>query len=180
MGEESFPQINDLVDGINAKLTHSSTSNNMKDVLLDHLCSIIHVVGRRMRIHQAIILQLIVANLRNHLLQCLDIIEAVVQVFSVTDVNSFLLQLSPHYMNVFESEPVEEELVADRTGRVELKKTTKILQSVVNIKDYLGALRRYCAFDLRAMNWCHSNCGFPSTNNIALTARFSTNSIHVY
>ena len=48
LGPQAFPQIGGLMDGIISRLNQSDANNNLRDALLDHLISIIHIIGRIM------------------------------------------------------------------------------------------------------------------------------------
>jgi hypothetical protein len=84
------------------------SGNNLRDALLDHLITLIHVMKRVIRKHQATLVALVCKFLDSHLQPCLDIIESMCIVLQVQDFNNVLRDVMPTLMQLIKEEPISE------------------------------------------------------------------------
>jgi Domain of unknown function (DUF3385) len=100
LGSQAQSSLNAILDGIVSRLYLTEPGNNLRDALLDHLITLIHVMGRVIRKHQLTLISLVCKFLDSHLQPCLDIIESMCIVLHVQDFNNVLRDVTPALLQV--------------------------------------------------------------------------------
>ena len=100
LGSQAQSSLNALLEGIVFRLYLTEPGNNLRDALLDHLITLIHVMGRVIRKHQPTLVALVCKFLDSHLQPCLDIIESMCIVLHVQDFNNVLRDVTPSLLQV--------------------------------------------------------------------------------
>lgn len=100
LGSQAQSSLNAILDGIVSRLHLTEPGNNLRDALLDHLITLIHVMGRVIRKHQTLLISLVCRFLDSHLELCLDIIESMCIVLHVQDFNHVLRDVIPSLLQV--------------------------------------------------------------------------------
>lgn len=103
LGSQAQSSLNAILDGIVNRLYQTEQGNNLRDALLDHLITLIHVMGRLIRKHQLTLVTLVCKFLDSHLQPCLDIIESMCIVLHVQDFNNVLRDVIPALLQVCSS-----------------------------------------------------------------------------
>lgn len=105
-GTKSLPLLSQLTDGIIGLLYRTEPSNNLRDSLLEHVITLIHVIGRSMRKHHTTLVKLVCDFFDSHLHKCLDIIESLSLVFLEQEFNLVLRDVLPKILQVIHEEPL--------------------------------------------------------------------------
>ena len=100
LGSQAQSSLSAILEGIVNRLYQTEPGNNLRDALLDHLITLIHVMGRVVRKHQPTLITLICRFLDSHLQPCLDIIESMCIVLHVQDFNNVLRDVIPALLQV--------------------------------------------------------------------------------
>lgn len=100
LGSQAQSSLNTLLEGIVFRLYLTEPGNNLRDALLDHLITLIHVMGRIIRKYQPTLVALVCKFLDSHLQPCLDIIESMCIVLHVQDFNNVLRDVTPSLLQV--------------------------------------------------------------------------------
>ena len=100
LGSQAQSSLNTLLEGIVFRLYLTEPGNNLRDALLDHLITLIHVMGRVIRKYQPTLVALVCKFLDSHLQPCLDIIESMCTVLHVQDFNNVLRDVTPSLLQV--------------------------------------------------------------------------------
>ena len=100
LGSQAQSSLNAILDGIVNRLYQTEPGNNLRDALLDHLVTLIHVMGRVIRKYQPTLITLVCKFLDSHLQPCLDIIESMCIVLHVQDFNNVLRDVIPALLQV--------------------------------------------------------------------------------
>jgi FKBP12-rapamycin complex-associated protein len=140
-----------VVDGLFFRLYQADTGNNVKEALLDHLVTLIGVLGSRMKKNDQQIVQVVKDFFETHAGLCLDILEALAITYSSPEYSGILSVVVPFLLRV-----VDQELSAltvtgtdDNSGVKATSKTPnqlvkipKIIPKLINMKEFFGEFRR--------------------------------------
>jgi FKBP12-rapamycin complex-associated protein len=106
-GPQLLPLLSQLLDCIINRLYLTEFGNNLRVHLLDHIISLIQIVGKQIRNYQDKIVKLVCDFFDFHLQQCLDIIESLCVVIPLQDFNLVLRCVLPSLLNYIKDEPFE-------------------------------------------------------------------------
>lgn len=106
-GPQSLPLLSQLLDCIINRLYLTEFGNNLRVYLLDHIISLIQIVGKQIRNYQDKIVKLVCDFFDFHLQQCLDIIESLCVVIPLQDFNLVLRNVLPFLLNYIKDEPFD-------------------------------------------------------------------------
>jgi FKBP12-rapamycin complex-associated protein len=158
VGYQAFPFIRDyIMNGIIVRIYQKDTNSTMREFLLDHLSTLIMLVGRQMQYYATTIIQVINEFFNEYLYQCLDLLEATYSTFLLHDFLMVLRDCLPCLLKVLPDEIAEESKLKDEPSSssamngtrdtktstlpakrlLRLVKTQRLMQSIVNMKDKL-------------------------------------------
>lgn len=103
IGNRADCELNEVISAIVFRL-FTDSGNNIKDALLDHLITLIHILGKSMVRHSRILVRIIQEFLRSHLQLCLDIFESMGSIFPTSDFNVILKDVFPMLLAMMEEE----------------------------------------------------------------------------
>lgn len=157
VGYQAFPFIHEYMDGLMSRLGHIDTNASMKEFLLDHISSLVVTIGRQMRHYLTTLVKVINDHCASYLPQCLDILEATFNTFSLPEFSIVLRDVLSTLLKVIPDEISEDSKREDsqqkndtsaNRGRIvptrkllRLPKAQMLLQSIVNMKEKLGECR---------------------------------------
>eukprot|EP01038_Epipyxis_sp_PR26KG_P011143 gene11143-14952_t len=95
LGSQALPQLKELLDGLFYRIYQPDITMTTREILIDHMISLIQALGRSMRMYIDRIVRLMIDFFELHLQCCLDIVEAMGSVFSAPDFMSILREMMP-------------------------------------------------------------------------------------
>jgi FKBP12-rapamycin complex-associated protein len=124
VGPQCISLIDELIDGISARIFSAETGSSMREAFLETLTQITGVIGRRMKKYLQLITDIVTTYISEHLDQCLEMIEAVYATFSLLDFNNFILNVMPGLLDLIRLEQTADE-EDDVAGLVSAKSRSK-------------------------------------------------------
>jgi FKBP12-rapamycin complex-associated protein len=146
-----------VIDGVFYRLYQADTGNNVKEALLDHLVTLIGVLGSRMKKNDQQIVQIVKDFFETHTGLCMDILEALAITYSSPEYSGILSVVVPFLLQVVDQElssltvSGSDDYVQNSaafgmkpTTKVpnQLLKIPKIIPKLINMKEFFGEFRR--------------------------------------
>ena len=104
VGPQAQPVVGGLLDAVTFRLYNTEPGNNLRLALLDHLVTMIHIMGNLMSPHIPDIVRLIQAFFISHLPACMDLVESLALKLSFPDFNTVLREVLPTILQVLHEE----------------------------------------------------------------------------
>lgn len=104
VGVAAHPQVPELMKSILFLLNQQDSSNNTKEALLDHIISLIQIMGRYMKRFRSELLQTLNSFVNNHTNLCMDMFEALSVVFSTPDFQALIQGFIPTLQRIIRDE----------------------------------------------------------------------------
>lgn len=104
IGPQAIIQLSELMNGILYRLYQGDAGNSIKENLLDHIISIVQIVGKYVRRFNQQLLGVLNHFFDNHMILCLDIFEALSVVLSTPDFGVILQGFIPTLKRVVDDE----------------------------------------------------------------------------
>lgn len=135
IGAQAKPVLANVFDGLRLRIEHPDTEALFRDTLLDHLKSLVFILGRGVRKYTASIVALVSEKLpgsnhtlfENHLRACLDLVESFGIKLSKPDFSLVLHSVVPIMMDIMISEPHADWMLGDDAAR-----TSSLADSVLH------------------------------------------------
>jgi hypothetical protein len=107
VGPQMLPLVQDIVNSLTFCLKHIEMGNNLRDGMLDHLMTMVLVVGRGMRFFLPEMKHLIVHFFSYHPRACMDLVEALSLKLARPGFNSLFTGIVPVILQTLRDEPFE-------------------------------------------------------------------------
>jgi FKBP12-rapamycin complex-associated protein len=133
LGLQSCPQLDEIICGFLFRLYQVDSGNNIKDALLDHLITLIQLMGKNIKKMVPEIVKLIRDFFDSHLQLCLDIFEALGMVLSPADFSVIAQGILPLLYKAINDENLasNELLVDDDNTSDHAQLTNKVLNPIL-------------------------------------------------
>jgi serine/threonine-protein kinase mTOR len=164
LGFQSDPLLENVINAFTYRFYHSDTGGALQETILDHLITMVYVVGRDISRHLTTIVKLTSDCFNTHLALCLSMVEALCFILLPQDFNGVLREVLPCMVQVNRDELLQDRdellttrsesnsldhsapptlngLVGSKKG-ASLPKSSKIFTTIANISPALGEYRR--------------------------------------
>lgn len=160
LGFQSDPLLDTVISGFLFRFYDSESGSSLQETLLDHLITMVYVVGREITSHLHALVKLTTDFFQIHLSPCLSMVEALCFIVLPQDFNGVLREVLPCMVQVIRNELLQDrdELISSRADIVaqasdhasitpvkkstSLPKSSKVLTAIANISSCLGEYRR--------------------------------------
>jgi serine/threonine-protein kinase mTOR len=161
LGFQSDPLLENVINAFTFRFYHSDTGGALQESILDHLITMVYVVGRDISRHLSTIVKLTSDCFNTHLGLCLSMVEALCFILFPQDFNGVLREVLPCMVQVNRDELLQDrdELINTRNEpassdqpplnalgpskkAASLPKSSKIFTTIANISPALGEYRR--------------------------------------
>eukprot|EP00981_Chlorochromonas_danica_P006380 scaffold1365_cov163-Ochromonas_danica.AAC.70 len=105
LGSRASTELDEVISAILYRLYQADSGNNIKDTLLDHCISLIHIIGGKgLKRHAQDLTKVVQDFLPTHLQLCLDILESLLSVLGTPDIQLVLQDILPTLIRTIEEE----------------------------------------------------------------------------
>ena len=108
VGYQAYPYIHDYMRGLIIRLNEPDTTSLMKEYILEHIAILIKVIGNQMHYYTTSLITVIQEFYTSHLTQCIDLLEACYDTFTIPQYHIVLYNVLPILLKLVNDEISDE------------------------------------------------------------------------